>query len=338
MTDEGQKLDDYEEWICDVLWFLGHHKIGLFGLLETKIKAAKFGTVFAKFGNDWSVTSNHSQHKGGRICVIWRPSVFYVVVEVVDSQFIHLSILHKSSGKQFHYTVIYGFNEASRRDDLWDKLVVLGRGIKGAWIVGGDFNNVLNLDDRIGSSVTLSEVEKFRVVGNDFWINNFQNSKVDFLPEGLMDHCPCVINFLDQVDCADFSRIVRDSWQQPRQGTTMFRVVQKLKDVKKELKVLNYQLFPTVEDDDTKAALGLQEIQIKLNADPQNEALISQEAEARIQFNLAHNKKLKFLRQKAKALWLKEGDMNSAYFHACIRKRRVQNSIFSIQKNSGEVV
>ena len=56
--------------LCDVLWFFRHHGVGLFGLLETKVKAEKFGVVFDRLGSDWSVCANYSHHKGGRIWVI----------------------------------------------------------------------------------------------------------------------------------------------------------------------------------------------------------------------------------------------------------------------------
>lgn len=38
----------------------------------------------------------------------------------------------------------------------------ISRRLKGPWTVMGDFNNVLNLEDRIGSFVTLEEVASVR--------------------------------------------------------------------------------------------------------------------------------------------------------------------------------
>ena len=99
-------------------------------------------------------------------------------------------------------------------------------------LIGGDFNNVHNLHKRIGSAVTLEEVEEFRqclrtcdmndlsfstpayswsnkqegesrvcskidrVIGNDAWLNVFPNAIISFLPEGCSDHTPCVINWI----------------------------------------------------------------------------------------------------------------------------------------------
>lgn len=43
-------------------------------------------------------------------------------------------------------------------------------------------------------------------------------------------------------------------------------------------------------------------------------------------------------RQRSKQLWLREGDSNSKFFHASVRKRRVINKISSLQNNDGLLV
>lgn len=79
------------------------------------------------------------------------PSVFVVNVCLYAAQFIHCEVLHRASGKSFEITVVYGANDASIRDGWWCALLQISKNVKGAWIVLGDFNNVLNLGERIGS-------------------------------------------------------------------------------------------------------------------------------------------------------------------------------------------
>ncbi|XP_021721522.1 uncharacterized protein LOC110689101 [Chenopodium quinoa] len=62
------------------------------------------------------------------------------------------------------------------------------------------------------------------------------------------------------------------------------------------------------------------------------------ESDARERFLAAHSAKLKFLKQKAKLHWMKDGDVNSSYFYACIRKRRVHNNVYSIQLENGDII
>ncbi|XP_035542099.1 uncharacterized protein LOC118344807 [Juglans regia] len=43
-------------------------------------------------------------------------------------------------------------------------------------------------------------------------------------------------------------------------------------------------------------------------------------------------------RQRAKQLWLKEGDKNTSYFHKCASQRKKNNSIHQIANERGEQV
>ncbi|XP_074301468.1 uncharacterized protein LOC141632860 [Silene latifolia] len=102
--------------------------------------------------------------------------------------------------------------------------------IQGPWIVCGDFNNILGYDERIGSVVTEVDIKRFlectqtcdladisahgvfftwsnkqdgdgrrfssvdRVLVNMEWLMLFPDCTSTFLPEGLFDHNPCVID------------------------------------------------------------------------------------------------------------------------------------------------
>lgn len=93
----------------------------------------------------------------------------------------------------------------------------------------GDFNSVLNLGERLGYAVTLEEVAPFRqctrackvqdhptsgpyhtwsnkqegeqrvfskidrVLANSKWFDTFRNAYAMFIPEGISDHCACVV-------------------------------------------------------------------------------------------------------------------------------------------------
>ncbi|XP_021741303.1 uncharacterized protein LOC110707583 [Chenopodium quinoa] len=208
------------------------------------------------------------------------------------------------------------------------------------WVLCGDFNNILNLNDRIESLVSLTEVEPFRAclrqnnlsdwaAGGMFytWCNKqagcdrmdrFPDMQATFFPKGLMDHCLCVINMFDS-------------------GTQVKKPFRKLKEMKKVLKSLKMVNLSCIETEDVVAEKTLMEIQVKLQAEPDNESLIQLERESRVTYAKTYLDRNNFLTQKAKVRWLKDGDMNSAFFHAVIRKRRLHNNIYSIVNNVGEV-
>ncbi|XP_074306230.1 uncharacterized protein LOC141641471 [Silene latifolia] len=100
----------------------------------------------------------------------------------------------------------------------------------------GDFNNVLAMNERIGSDVTAAEMKGFqdcvdvcglmdlpaqgafftwinkqepgsmvfsridRAMTNDEWLNMYPDTSTVFHPEGLFDHCPCTITMCPVVE------------------------------------------------------------------------------------------------------------------------------------------
>ncbi|XP_060217048.1 uncharacterized protein LOC132644468 [Lycium barbarum] len=126
---------------------------------------------------------------------------------------------------------VYGFNDQGLRRELWQQIEGIHDKVSGAWAVMGDFNCVLNREERVGRPVTLAEVREFkqcvgkcslhdlkssgafytwnnkhrdatrvyskidRVLVNPQWITNLPASEVHFGNEGLMDHCPTIISW-----------------------------------------------------------------------------------------------------------------------------------------------
>ncbi|XP_074267229.1 uncharacterized protein LOC141590547 [Silene latifolia] len=135
-------------------------------------------------------------------------------------------------GVWFYFTLVNGFNKAADRECLWIDMRRYAITVDGAWLVGGDFNSLMNVGERIGgANVTLVDIlpmrtaiadcqlQEGKVIGsyftwnnkhedgtkvyskidrvliNDEWLQMFPDSVAHFLPEGLFYHCPCVINF-----------------------------------------------------------------------------------------------------------------------------------------------
>ncbi|XP_021743062.1 uncharacterized protein LOC110709156 isoform X2 [Chenopodium quinoa] len=175
-------------------------------------------------------------------------------------------------------------------------------------------------------------------------MTSFNNTTATFLPEGLMDHSPCCINIFGVNDnsvkpfkffnywtsAPGFLDVIKLAWGVNVRGTAMFCVVKKLQAVKKALKEGQLSSLSMIKAADLDASVKLLNIQKKLNLDPLNEDLISEEKQARALFQEAHSARYSFLKQKAKLHWIKEGDVNTTYFHAYLQKRRIRNRICSI--------
>ncbi|XP_056698226.1 uncharacterized protein [Spinacia oleracea] len=178
--------------------------------------------------------SNSSYHSGGRIVVAWKAGCFTVNIVAASSQFVHCHVTPVSGRKPFYCTFVYAFNDAGMRQDLWRDLLLLNT--QEPWIVCGDFNCVMALDERIGAPVRHRDIvdvsncmhacgmEDIKCVGNLFTWNNKQQgnnrvfSKIDrfmanqawqtcfpvaevcFMPEGLFYHSPGLLSVFPRDD------------------------------------------------------------------------------------------------------------------------------------------
>ncbi|XP_075096182.1 uncharacterized protein LOC142174296 [Nicotiana tabacum] len=127
--------------------------------------------------------------------------------------------------------MIYAYNDIALRRNLWKDIEEIYKCNKGPWAVMRDFNNMLNIDERIGSKVTVAEIKEFRqcvdtcclqelkstgafytwnnkqsgedrvmsridrVLANFEWITVLHASTVHYMTEGLYDHSPTIISW-----------------------------------------------------------------------------------------------------------------------------------------------
>ncbi|XP_074305216.1 uncharacterized protein LOC141640264 [Silene latifolia] len=212
----------------DIKKFLHQNNIGLYGLVETKVKSPDFATILQNIGSHWKgINNNHFNH-GGRVWIIWIAQFFDLTTLHMSAQSITVRVLEKASGDEFLFTVVYGFNDNGDRTDLWNDLKHVKNSFSGAWGICGDFNNVLNYNERIGRDVTWSKIAEFReciqycgvtdikgqgafytwnnkhdagsrtysridrFLVNSEWMDLYPHAFAHFLPEGLFDHNPSV--------------------------------------------------------------------------------------------------------------------------------------------------
>lgn len=69
--------------------FLTKYNLGLFGLLETRVKGCNFYKFFPRVSAGHSIVTNIQYHRGGRIWLIWLTSMFGINICESSTHFIH---------------------------------------------------------------------------------------------------------------------------------------------------------------------------------------------------------------------------------------------------------
>ncbi|GJR91055.1 RNA-directed DNA polymerase, eukaryota, reverse transcriptase zinc-binding domain protein [Tanacetum coccineum] len=190
-----------------------------------------------------------------------------------------------------------------------------------------------------------------RIMVNDEFLLQFEKAYGIFLPYLISDHSPSIMTFPKSIskkresfrfanyvaDKEEFLDVVREGWNHDVRGCHMYRVVQKLKVLKKPLNQLNWQngnLFEKVNILKEK----LKEAQSEVDADPFNFAKRENAVNLGNEYSKSAEDELKLVHQKAKIRWLEEGDRNTSYFHNILKARKHKSRIESIYCEDGRRV
>ncbi|GKB51179.1 hypothetical protein Tco_0901932 [Tanacetum coccineum] len=188
------------------------------------------------------------------------------------------------------------------------------------------------------------------VLANLEFLDSFVGAHAVFKPYRISDHSPSVLSipsrvkekpkpfkFFNVVLLDDrFKDMVRNGWLAQVSGFYMFRVVKKLKGLKKPIHKLMYDkgnLHANV----VWLCEELDKVQTDLDNDPSNLSFREKEAATVVAFNEALLMEEKFLKQKAKITWLREGDSNTAYFHKVVKSRVSRSRIDVVTDANGAV-
>ncbi|KAL8544723.1 hypothetical protein ACS0TY_005092 [Phlomoides rotata] len=180
-----------------------------------------------------------------------------------------------------------------------------------------------------------------RMFVNTEWLRHWPNQILKGLRRSFSDHIPLVLlsgtkdwgprpfRFMNcWLEHPQFKAFFQEKWKSYNiEGWAAYRLKEKLKLLKKDLRDWNKYTFGDI---DHNIESKMKEIEV---LDRIDDVMGLEEAEV-IQRNKSTAELIRFgqwkerlLAQKAKARWLKDGDVNSSYFHGWINKNRKTNSI-----------
>ncbi|TYI87927.1 hypothetical protein E1A91_D04G170700v1 [Gossypium mustelinum] len=115
-------------------------------LVETRVSGFKAKCVIKKIG----LPNSHKVEASGffgRVWILWK-DIVNVIVEVNNFQFVHLKVKFSMA----LFTGIYRSPWWVLRKDLWVAFGYIAQNVKGPWTLAGDFNSLLNEDEKQGGS------------------------------------------------------------------------------------------------------------------------------------------------------------------------------------------
>lgn len=203
-------------------------------LIETHVQEENFNNVLGTIAPGWRVDNNYSESGGGRIWLLWKPSVS-VVVYLKTYQFILCGVLDPASGTTCTVAFVYAHNTEVEHRELWRDLITISRTsivATSPLLVLGDFNQILTAAEHFSMvpyDLPIRGMEEFRncledtglsdmeIRGTFFswsnrrpedpilrkldrvlccerWRERYLESVSMFEPPGDSDHCPVVVN------------------------------------------------------------------------------------------------------------------------------------------------
>ncbi|KAK4383786.1 hypothetical protein Sango_2744000 [Sesamum angolense] len=218
----GLNRRDHQVAVRDLVCEFRLHFIAL---LETRVLQSNVTRIQSGVLSRWRWFVDYAG-PGNRIWIAWNDELIEVDILNVGSQFVHCPVLVHEVHETILITVVYGANDVSTRRELWQGLIDLAVTIGNEpWLVGGDFNAVLDMSEVSGASGDI------RVAMNEF---NDCILQIGLLSLPMQDGRTCIIHASHLVHRITPMVLKGDcrNMQHPVVGTPMYSVTRKLKALK----------------------------------------------------------------------------------------------------------
>ncbi|XP_062080526.1 uncharacterized protein LOC133785295 [Humulus lupulus] len=191
------------------------------------------------------------------------------------------------------------------------------------------------------------------VFTNEDWLDFFfPNFTAVFRWETVSDHCSCIISTTTMENMGvklfrfynfwtehqDFKEVVLNSWRKPINGTGLKAIYLKTMRLKHRLKRFNRDNIGDIGVKYQEAKDHYQETQLQDQKHPRDHGFQELAKAAAVAFTIQEHMYHSFLAQRSKITLLRKGDMNTSYFHACLKKCKEDNRIATHLTEQGRLI
>ncbi|XP_021991697.1 uncharacterized protein LOC110888476 [Helianthus annuus] len=293
----------------------------------------------------WDWTSNGGCcNKGARIILGWDPTEVDVMVLTQSAQVLHIQVFCKANKSMFFCSLIYAANYYISRRDLWHSLRVHNGMVHDKpWVIMGDFNSALNIEDKsCGSSSITSSMRDFKDCLEEIEVFDINHTGLHFTwsqkPKegiGLLKKIDRVLGNASFVSSYPESVAIFKPYGKSKPKP--FKFAKFLVHKPGFLDIVNGSCYSNLHEKVANLHAKLEALQHDIDMDPLNDVLRSQEAATLSDFQEALLDEERFLKQKSKVEWLRAGDANTAYFHSSLKCKNHFNRIDVISDSNGNV-
>lgn len=188
----------------------------------------------------------------------------------------------------------------------------------------------------------MSRLDRFLIL--EGWLNLWHYSTQWVGKRDVFDHCPIMLRGEDLnwgpkpfqfnncwLQHQDFDHFVLNAWSEIQvRGWKTFAFKEKLKLLKVRIKKWNLEVFGNLDAQIIKLVDKLKEFDELASIRSLDEEELKRKKEVTDEMWKVMSRKESLLFQKSRSQWLKEGDSNSAFFHASVNMRRRQNRISAL--------
>jgi endonuclease/exonuclease/phosphatase family metal-dependent hydrolase len=201
-------------------------------LMETKSRHYKFEHISVKLGFDGLFVVDPVGQSGG-LALLWKESGNVEILNFTRRH-IHAVVTESEGGAKWSLTCFYGHLITARRFESWELLHHLKTFSPGAWMCIGDFNEIVEQDEKVGGALRRDgQMEQFqnvleycglsdlgfkgskftwsnghhdgsfmkehldRAVVNHAWCELFMRREILVLPTRTSDHSPLFVRIFD---------------------------------------------------------------------------------------------------------------------------------------------